>query len=95
VTASIALKDMKGAEVAGASVERGLRRIGTKLFREKDGAWTDASYDPARKLPVVDLRFGTEALLRVLAADPRLGAYAALGKNVTVVHEGKVYRIHA
>ena len=57
--------------------------------------WTDTGYDPDKKLEVVDLAFGSKALLKAIASDRQLAAYAALGQNVTVVYNGKVYHIHA
>jgi hypothetical protein len=46
-------------------------------------------------LSVVKLEFGSEALLKAIAADNELASFAALGKNVIVVHRGKVFRITA
>jgi Ca-activated chloride channel family protein len=95
VTASIALRAMKTADVAVPQVTATTRRMGAKEFILRDGAWTDSTYNPNGKLPIVDLPFGSEALLNALAADKQLAAYASLGKNVIVVHKGKIYRIHA
>jgi Mg-chelatase subunit ChlD len=93
VGASVALRGMKSAEVAADAPRSSGRRVGAKTFQQKDGAWVDAEHDPARKLPLVELQFGSDALLRAIAADAQLAAYAALGRDVTVVHKGKVYRI--
>jgi Ca-activated chloride channel homolog len=94
VDASKALRDMKAAEVALPQTTTTTRRIGSKEFAMKGDVWTDTAYSPDKKLEVVDLVFGSEALLKAIASDKQLAAYAALGKNVTVVHNGKVYRIH-
>jgi len=94
VEASVALQQMKSAEVAAPANMAASRRVGAKEFVLKDQVWTDTNYDPNKKLEVVDLVFGSEALLKAMAADKQLAAYAALGKSVTVVHNGKVYRIH-
>jgi Ca-activated chloride channel family protein len=96
VAASIALGSMKRAEVAAAGQPApwpGTRQAGGKTFADRAGVWTDTAYDPAAKLPVVELGFASDALLQALAADRRLAAYAAIGRNVVVVHLGKVYRI--
>jgi hypothetical protein len=95
VAASVALKDMKGAEVAPSSRGATVRRVGTKTFRLKDGTWVDDAFDSAKQLPSVELVIGSEALLAAAVADRDLGRYAALGRNVVVVHRGKVYRIRA
>jgi hypothetical protein len=94
VDASVALREMKAAETSAPRETATSRKIGSKEFVLKGSIWTDSSYDPNKKLEVVDLVFGSEALLKAIASDKQLAAYAALGKNVTVVHNGKVYRIH-
>jgi Ca-activated chloride channel family protein len=93
VSASVALRAMKSAEVAADSAVGGSRRVGTKTFALKDGTWTDSTYSPDLKLPVVTLEFGSDALLKAISSDPQLGWYAALGKKVVVVHKDKIYRI--
>ena len=62
-----------------------------KTFRLVAGEWIDSAYDPPALLPVRDL-VGPDARTDVLARIPALAPYAALGANVTVVHEGVVYR---
>lgn len=94
VAASKALREMKSASVAVSLAQVGSRHVGSKTFRNKDGAWIDTTYDPSAKVPVIDLVFGSEALLKAIAKDSRLASYAALGQIVTVAHNGKVYRIH-
>jgi hypothetical protein len=93
VSASVALKAMKSAEITNGSAVAGSKRVGSKTFTLKDGTWTDSAYAPDLKLPVVTLEFGSDTLLKAIASDPQLGSYAALGKSVIVVHRGKVYRI--
>jgi Ca-activated chloride channel homolog len=94
VEASVGLKDMKSAEIAAPTSTNTSKWIGSKEFTLKSDVWTDATYDAKLKLEVVDLVFGSEPMLKAIAADKQLAAYAALGKNVTVVHNGKLYRIH-
>jgi Mg-chelatase subunit ChlD len=94
VASSVELKKMKGAEVAETPSTATTRWVGSKEFSLKNGVWTDTSYTPDKKLEIVDLAFESEALLKAIAADKDLAAYAALGKNVIVVHNGKVYKIH-
>jgi hypothetical protein len=94
VSASVALKAMKTADVAVPQMTAKTRRVGSKEFVLRYGIWTDSSYVPDGKLQVMDLPFESEALLKAIAADKQLASYASLGKNVVVVHRGKVYRIH-
>ncbi len=93
VSASVALKTMKAAEIVVPQAAAGSKRIGSKTFVLKDGTWTDSSFNADSKLPVVNLEFGSDALLKAIAAEPDLGLYAALGDHVVVVHKGKIYRI--
>ena len=96
VHASIALQAMKSADTeAPQSTRTDMMHVGSKTFALKGGTWIDTAYDEKSGLPIVDLLFGSEAMLQALVADRQLAAYAALGKNVVVVHKGKVYRIHA
>ncbi len=96
VYASRALTAMKAADVAtvpDTGNSRAVKKVGSKTFRMDGGTWTDSTFDPAKKLPVVELRFGSEAMLSAIASDHELASFAALGKSVIVVHKGKVYRI--
>ena len=93
VSASIALKDMKSAEVESRPATMSTKRAGSKTFALKEDTWMDTAYNPDAKLPVVNLEFGSDALLKAIASDPQLGAYAALGSKVVFVHKGKLYRI--
>jgi Ca-activated chloride channel homolog len=96
VSASIALKAMKTGDVAQSADGAGARTVGAKTFRLENGTWIDTAFDAVgNKLPVISLVFGSDAMLKALAADPQLAAYAALGKNVTVIHKSKVYKITA
>jgi hypothetical protein len=95
VQASVGLKNMKAAEIAAPPATATTKWIGSKEFVLRGDVWTDTAYDPDKKLDVVDLVFGSEALLKTITSDKQLAAYAALGKNVVVVYGGKVYRIHA
>ncbi len=94
VAASVALKSMKNADVVQPRQTKTTRRIGSKEFVLREGVWTDSAYDPAGKLPTLDLVYGSEPMLKAVAGDRKLASYASLGKNVVVVHNGKVYRIH-
>ena len=74
-----------------ATRRNAVRVVNGKTFRLVAGEWIDAAYDPPALLPVRDLA-GPDARTDVLTRIPALAQYAALGANVTVVHEGVVYR---
>jgi hypothetical protein len=61
------------------------------MFRLAGGEWIDAAYDPDALLREVEVSAGTDRA-GVLKRIPALEPYAALGRRVTVVHEGTVYR---
>jgi Ca-activated chloride channel homolog len=94
VESSVELKKMKSAEIAAPQSTATTKWVGSKEFSMKGEVWTDTAYSPDKKLEVVDLVFGSEAMIKAISSDKQLAAYAALGKKVTVVHNGKVYRIH-
>jgi Ca-activated chloride channel family protein len=94
VHASMALREMKTSDIAATQIRPGTKQVGAKTFVLKDGTWTDIDCRPDAKMKTVDLIFGSDALLQAVAADRELAAYAALGKAVTVVHRGRIYRIH-
>jgi hypothetical protein len=94
VASSVELGKMKGAEIAAPQSTAKTKWVGSKEFALKGDVWTDTAYDPGKKLEVIDLAAKSDALLKAIAADKDLAAYAALGNNVIVVHKGKVYKIH-
>ena len=67
------------------------RRVGNKTFRLVAGEWIDAAYDPIAGLPETTIRTDA-ARAELLAKIPALAAYARLGRRVTVVQQGTVYR---
>lgn len=55
--------------------------------------WQDAEFDAKRNLPEVRLKFGSDEFFNILASEPALAQYFALGEHVVVVWKGKVYRV--
>lgn len=68
----------------------GERRIAGKVFRLTAGEWVDDTYDPVDGLPTVEVPSAVERGA-LLAREPALRPFAALGDRVTVVHGGVVY----
>lgn len=77
-------------ESVGAT-RSGDRVVGGKTFRLAAGEWVDAAYDPLALLRVETIE-GQAARAAALARVPALAPFAALGRRVTVVHDGVVYR---
>ena len=74
---------------------RSVRSVGEKTFYLRDNVWTDSEFRPNAQLPESTLKFGSDDYFAVLKSKPRLAEFFALGEQVIVVFEGRVYRITA
>ena len=72
-----------------------IQRIGGKTFYLQNGVWTDSEFKSDSKLPEIKLAFGSDAYFELLKQKSKLAEYFALGEQVVVVFEGKVYRVNA
>jgi uncharacterized protein YegL len=72
-----------------------LRAVADKTFKLKDDEWVDTEFKDDSQLPQVKLQFGSDEFFNLIAKEPKLAEYFALGKRVTVVYKGKVYRVTA
>ena len=70
-----------------------VQTAGGKTFHLREGVWTDAEFKLEARLPVSDVKFGSENYFAPLKQKPRLAAFFALGEKVVVVFEGRVYRV--
>ena len=78
------------ADAASAAV---VRTAGGKTFYLRDSVWTDSEFKPGSTLPEQVVKFGSDDYFALLKQKPRLAQFLSLGEQVTVVFEGKVYRI--
>jgi Ca-activated chloride channel family protein len=67
--------------------------IGNKNFQNQNSVWVDADYLPAKRLPEVAVKFGSDEYFDLARRERGLGQYLAIGEQVVVVWGGKVYRI--
>ena len=67
--------------------------IANKNFVNNNGVWIDSDYTDASRLPVVEVKFGSDEYFRLAMSDPQLAQYLSLGRQVTVVWKGKVYKV--
>ncbi len=67
--------------------------VGTKNFYNQNGVWQDAEFKPETKLPEVNLKFGSDEFYALLNKERELAQFFALGEQVVVVWNGKIYRI--
>jgi len=82
---------LKQATVPESPVQETVRHIGSKTFYRTDSEWIDAEYREDMK--PVEARFLSKRYFDLIAKKPELGRYLAIGSNITVVLEGKCYRI--
>jgi Ca-activated chloride channel homolog len=84
---------LEGVTVTGTGTVSSVRHVDGKTFRLRDGVWTDTELTDATRLPVTELRFGTDGYYEAVRRVPALARYFALGEQVAVIHEGRVYRV--
>lgn len=94
VERSVAQKGLREAEVASQPQADPVRTAGNKAFVLRDSVWTDTAYDAA-SMTLSRVAFGSEAYFELARRHPELGRYLALGPRVTLVWEGRAYRIGA
>ena len=91
VTASEQVKSYAGAGTTNEVRSQEVRYVGDKTFYLREGFWQDSQYD--QHAPVRDYRYGSEGYFQLVARQPQLGRYLALGMNVMVRYGGEQYRI--
>ena len=70
-----------------------VRTVGDKTFQLKGEEWTDTEFKDSSTLQKVEVQFGSEEFFNLIAKEPKLSEFFSLGKKVTVVFKGKVYRV--
>jgi Ca-activated chloride channel homolog len=78
----------------GGETDR-VQRVGDKTFYLREGVWTDAEIRPDARLPETSVTFGSDEYYALLGRIPALGRYFALGQQVAVIVEGRLYRVRA
>lgn len=72
-----------------------LRQVAGKTFYLRDEVWTDSEFSADAKLPETSVKFASEEYFKLINQLPKLADFFALGESVTVVWQGKVYRVTA
>jgi len=70
-----------------------VRTVAEKTFQMKGEEWIDTELKDSSALPKVELQFGSEEFFNLIAREPKLAEFFSLGKKVTVVFKGKIYRV--
>lgn len=67
--------------------------VANKNFFNQSNVWVDAEFKADARLPETSVKFGTEAYFDLLMNNRSLAQYFALGEQVVVVQNGRVYRV--
>jgi Ca-activated chloride channel family protein len=95
VVYSKAENKMKGSDKIESpeSYIASVRTVAEKTFQLKSEEWIDTEVKDPSALPKVEVQFGSEEFFNLIAREPKLAEFFSLGKKVTVVFKGKVYRV--
>jgi uncharacterized protein YegL len=95
VVYSKAEKEMKESANIGSpeSYFTSVRTVADKTFQLKGEEWVDTEVKESSSLPKVETQFGSDEFFSLIAKEPKLAEFFSLGKKVTVVFKGKVYRV--
>ena len=92
VDASTAMRDWKDSDVAPTGAQgEDVKIVGSKIFILKNGVWTDAEYESGA--PSVVVQYASDSYFALLANEPELGKYFALGTEVVFLYNDELYRI--
>jgi Ca-activated chloride channel family protein len=91
VRASRELQELKldGRE---KSDSESMKRVGDKTFYLRDGVWVDSEYDK-EKMKTQKIEYASDAYFDLIAQQPELSKYLAIGNRVIVCYKGKCYEI--
>jgi Ca-activated chloride channel family protein len=70
-----------------------VRAVGSKTFQLKGEEWVDTELKDSASMPRVEVKFGSDEFFNLIAKEPKLAEYFSLGKKVSVVFNGKVYKV--
>lgn len=68
-----------------------VKRIKNKTFYPREGVWTDSEHDAETETEKII--FGSKAYFDLIAAEPELSQYLAIGKQVIFCHKDTCYEI--
>ena len=67
--------------------------VANKNFLNQSNVWVDSEYRASSNLPEVKVQFASEEYFKLAASNPDLAKFLALGEEVVVVWQGRVYKI--
>ena len=90
-----AREQQEAMRVEGEGASSAIKTAGGKTFYLRDGAWIDADFKAGAGLPETAVKFGSDEYYALLKQKPQLATFFALGERVTVILDGRVYRVNA
>ena len=81
-------------ETGGYLVKQRGKFVSGKMFYERQGVWHDAEVQKHAAAPREKIRFGSEEYFSFLSKHPQSRKWLALGKNVQIFFDGKVFEIY-
>ena len=93
VAASEELSAYADAENTTRVRSQEVRYVGDRTFFLRHDYWEDSRFD--HSAPTLNYRYGSEAYFQLVAQQPQLGRYLALGKNVLIASGNQQFRIGA
>lgn len=67
--------------------------VAGKNFFNQGNGWVDADLSAGSRLPETRVQFASDAYFDLIAREPELGKFFALGEEVAVVWKGRIYRV--
>ena len=67
--------------------------VGAKNFFNQANVWVDAEFRNEARLPETTIKFGSDEYFELIRKERALAKYFALGEQVVVVHNNRVYRV--
>jgi Ca-activated chloride channel family protein len=90
VQASRRLQELKLGDREGVGVES-IKRVGEKIFYLRDGVWVDSEYE--KDAGTEKIVYASDAYFDLVAKEPELSKYLAVGKRVIACYKGKCYEV--
>lgn len=69
-----------------------VQQVKNKTFHLREKVWVDITHKPETKTTKIE--FGSDAYFKLLAKEPELAKYLAIGKHVIVCYKKTCYEIH-
>lgn len=69
-----------------------VKKVGVKTFYLENGFWIDSEFKTEAKLPEIKVKFASNEYFDLIGKEPELARFFALGEQVVVVWNGKIFR---